>query len=77
MRDFSNDVGDSYEALTKSALLLEGRNLRHRTITFPDGPTSVLAAVNKIAHGGTLIGEQLGELLYYIADVMENTKSWE
>lgn len=77
MRDFIVSVGDSYEMLTKAALLLESRSLRYQTITFPDGTTSVLAAVNKIAHGGTLIGEELGALLYYIADIMENTNSWK
>lgn len=77
MSDFNNDAGDSYEALTKAALLLEGRNLRDRTITFPDGPASLLGASSAVAHGGTVTGDALGALLYYVADIMENIKNWK
>lgn len=75
-KDFNKVAGEAYEALTKAALLLEGRSLQSRIVKFPED-CNLLGALNKVAYGGPLRGEDLGRLIYYIADIMENADNWQ
>ena len=78
----ANRAADVCEYLTDSALLLEGRALQAEVIKFPEPFTGLveidrLTAMNAISHGGIVTGKQLGGLLYYIADILENVDNWQ
>ena len=42
------------------------------SVTFPDAlDVGVIRTAHRIANGGTVTTDELGDLLYYIADLME------